>query len=72
MAAPLNVAKAEALVDLCFLRKRDCILVLPKIFGARYMVSLRKKHLFFFATYKQLYAGVKYLGFDALVVYLKF
>ena len=72
LAAPLNVAKAETLVDLCFLRKKSCVLVLPKIFGARYMDYLRKKHLFFFATYRQLYAGVPYLGFDALIVFLKF
>ena len=72
LAAPLNVAKAETLVDLCFLQKKSCILVLPKIFGAKYMDSLRKTHPFFFATFRQLYAGVPYLGFDAFVVYLKF
>ena len=72
LAAPLNVAKAETLVDFCFLRKISCILVLPKIFGAKYMADLREKHLFFFATYRQLYAGVPYLGFDAMVVWLKF
>ena len=72
IAAPLNVAKAESLVDLCFLRKIDCVLVLPMIFGGTYMDNLRKKFPFFFATYRQLYAGVPYLGFDAMVVWLKF
>ena len=72
LAAPLNVAKAESLVDLCFLRKISCVLVLPMIFGGTYMDDLRKKFPFFFATYRQLYAGVPYLGFDAMVVWLKF
>ena len=72
IAAPLNVAKAESLVDLCFLRKIDCVLVLPMIFGGTYMDNLRKKFPFFFATYRQLYAGVPYLGFDAMVVWLTF
>ena len=72
MTAPLNVAKAETLVDLVCLRKKSCILVLPKIFGARYMDTLRKHNKFFFSRYRNLFAGIPYLGFDALVVFFQF
>ena len=72
MTAPLNVAKAETLVHLVQLRRRNCVLVLPKIFGARYMDSLRKRNKFFFARYKNLFAGIPYLGFDAIVTYFEF
>ena len=72
LTAPLNVAKAETLVHLVRLRKRNCILVLPKIFGARYMDTLRTKQNFFFARYQNLFAGIPYLGFDALVTFFQF
>ena len=72
MTAPLNVAKAETLVDLVRLKRKSCILVLPKIFGARYMDHLRKNNQFFFARFRNLFAGIPYLGFDALVVLFNF